>query len=153
MANLDPARRRRGGGRGGGFRELEQHVPIGAKDDRRGLVRGGAHVGARRARDQHAPVGKRVALHPADRAGGIAYLRPAFDADERFDRDVAPVHIERLRARGRRVVEHRRGFAGGAEIGRGRGQRHREHGEQRAGGAQHPRGPAVLGGDRFSSNW
>ena len=86
------------------------------------------------------------AFHPADRAADIAYLDPAFDRHDHFERHVAPEDEQRFSPQRRRVVEQCAGLAGGAEIradaqsdGGGRHQRH-----TRAANAA-PRSPAPAG--------
>src|SRR5882672_11569880 len=132
VANFQPAGRRRRRGRQRRLRHFQQYVGIGAKHERRAVVRGGAYVGAGRPHDDHALAGQRLRLHPADRAARVTYLGPALHAHERLQRDVATVNVERFGARRRRVVEHGRGVAGRAEIGGGRTVRQRQRDQERS---------------------
>ena len=126
MLDADPARHRRRAGTGRRLGQLQEHVLLGAKDDRRGVVRNGAHLGQRDADDERAPIAERALLHPADRAADIAHLDPALDGNDHLERHVAPEHEQRLRLGRRRVVQQRSGLAGRAELGGGSGRRRRE---------------------------
>jgi len=85
-------------------------------------------------REDLALLGERLALHPGERAGGIAHLHPGIEIDDHLERVLARHHVQGLGGARRRVVEDGGVLAHAQELGvRGRGGER----EQRCGGAAH----------------